>query len=529
MKPKIILSNDWFYEEIKNGTIYIKGNIFLKKEKIDKNQIIDILIKSKKKNNIPEAIKNFNGFFSIIFYHEDNVILITDHIRSIPIIYALNENELIISDIAINIRENLTISEINNSAKTEIILNSFVAGDETLSKNIKQVEAGCIVIIKEKTIEKQYYNIRINNTYDYDNVEFYNKNKKILSDSIQRLINFANGRKIVIPLSAGYDSKLIATLLKKSNYNNIISYSYGRENCDEIKKSKQVANSLNIPWIFIDYGKFNFKKHITDKNTQNYMLYACNYVSLPHTQDFLAVKYLKDNNLIPNDSIFVPGHSIASAFPLINKNIDKIKSTREIVDHIYNLYYNNDPYLKKKNKNAIKNKIKEIIKTAGYYDNSHLSDVILFWAAYEDDVKFIINSIKVYEFFGYTFWLPLWDKNYSDFWMQTSHKFKYHRTWYEHFIRNQFEYFQKEKYNEDEEKPIIELPKNKENKIISLLKKITILRRLKKSIYFLFPKNDFRGTSYTYNKFEVFLLHMQGKHLHSKYTLDLINKHIIKK
>ncbi|MDC9581146.1 7-cyano-7-deazaguanine synthase [Xenorhabdus sp. PR6a] len=522
MKFSIRVSDDWSNYEDENIIVYIKGQGYIKENIYSNNEIIKEIVNE---SNIEKTITSLNGFFSIILIDKNkkNIFLISDHIRSIPLFYTKKQGLTIISDIAEEIREVLNLKEFNKSNETEMMLNSFISGDETLFDDIKQLEAGSIVKIHNDnyTIKKEYYNKNNVINYLYDDYAFLKEHEKILLTSIQRLAKFANGRKIVIPLSAGYDSKIIATLLKKINYKNIISFSYGKKKYHEVKKSEEIAKKLNIKWVFVDYSKIGFKEKMNSDNAKDYMIYSCNYCSLPHTQDFLAVKFLKENKIIPDDSIFVPGHSIASSFPYITEKTEIIKTPEEIAKNIYSFYFNCDPKLKQKNKAILLEKIKFLIKDKSD-DKTYLSDFILYWGSYEDDVKYIVNSIKVYEFFGYDFWLPLWDKEYSHFWTNTENKFKYHRTWYEKFIDEQFNALL-----ENRETNIFllsDLPKK--NKTRSILKKISYLKNIKNAFSFIFSKDNLLCMSYIYSKKEIFLLYMQGKHFRLKYTKELIN-HLI--
>ncbi|MDE1485014.1 hypothetical protein KKI90_00870 [Xenorhabdus bovienii] len=517
MKFNIKIS-DWSVYKNENIIIYTKGQAYIKEKVCSNNELIKYLTSE---SDIKKTIDSLNGFFSIIFIdkNKENILLITDHVRSTPIFYAKKQKLIIISDTAERIREELNLKKINELKKNEMMLNSFISGDETLFDDIKQIEAGCIVkLCNNNTTQKEYYDKKNTINYFYDEISFFKEHERVLLSSIHRLAKFANGRKIVIPLSAGYDSKIIALLLKKINYKNIVSYSYGKEKYYEVRKSEEIAKKLDIPWIFVDYSKINFKEEINSHHTKNYMIYSCNYCSLPHTQDFLAVKFLKENNMIPNDSIFVPGHSIASSFPYINEKTETIKTLDEIAEHIYSLYFNCDPKLKKKNKIILLERIRSLIKNK-LDDKAYLSDFILYWGSYEDDVKYIINSIKVYEFFDYNFWLPLWDKEYSHFWTNTDNKFKYYRTWYEQFIDEQLKALLE---NREANFFLLSSLPNKKNKIHSILKRFSYLKNIKNAFSFLFSTDNLLCISYIYSKKEIFLLYLQGKHFRLKYTKDLI-------
>jgi asparagine synthase (glutamine-hydrolysing) len=49
-------------------------------------------------------------------------------------------------------------------------------------------------------------------------------------------------------------------------------------------------------------------------------------------------------------------------------------------------------------------------------DGLTLADAMEKWDWQERQAKFICNSVRVYEFYGYDWWLPLWDTEFMKFW-----------------------------------------------------------------------------------------------------------------
>ena len=105
------------------------------------------------------------------------------------------------------------------------------------------------MILDDNRLKKEFYfdylTTKISDKiFDELKSEFLN----ILRDTIQRLIKFANGRQIIVPLSGGYDSRLVASLLKQANYQNILCFTYGKKSSPEVIISKKVANKIFFYW-----------------------------------------------------------------------------------------------------------------------------------------------------------------------------------------------------------------------------------------------------------------------------------------
>ncbi len=67
----------------------------------------------------------------------------------------------------------------------------------------------------------------------------------LLWDVFRRLDKAIGDRPIVVPLSAGYDSRLVVSALHALGRRNVICFSYGKPGGFEITTAKAVAEKLN--------------------------------------------------------------------------------------------------------------------------------------------------------------------------------------------------------------------------------------------------------------------------------------------
>jgi len=68
---------------------------------------------------------------------------------------------------------------------------------------------------------------------------------------------------------------------------------------------------------------------------------------------------------------------------------------------------------------------KGVYNSASIYEN---------WWLYERTAKFIVNSVRTYEFFGYDWWLPFADYEYFRFWETISLKDRINQNLYQYTI-----------------------------------------------------------------------------------------------
>ena len=146
-------------------------------------------------------------------------------------------------------------------------MSGYTIGADTLWSNIKGLIAGSYLLLNNKN------NLSIERYFSYIPIENRQLKYKFLQKTlvreigkiIKKLIIDANGANIVIPLSAGLDSRLIASGLKQYNYTNVKCFSYGLKNNYEAVASKKIAKALGFDWMFIEINQKKLKCFINPK------------------------------------------------------------------------------------------------------------------------------------------------------------------------------------------------------------------------------------------------------------------------
>ena len=308
-------------------------------------------------------------------------------------------------------------------------------GIVTFFNEIKQITAGeCIIYNKQSgNLSSQHYFRYIYNNFLKNNEnELIGHLNNVLDNCFQRCIESTvnEGKKIVVPLSGGLDSRIIVTMLKRFGVDDVICFSYGKKNNYESKISKQIADRLDYEWHFVEYTQNNWKECYKSEGMNSYFDYSQNLVSMPHEQDFLAVKILKEKEILPKNSVFLPGHS-GDLFRghLLNKkdftnnifNHDKLIKT--IFEKHYNLWDIHE------NQEILPSLFERIKKNTALFsiDNSRsYINALDYFNITERQAKYIINSVRVYEYFGYEWRLPLFEKELVDFFLTVPINQKFH-------------------------------------------------------------------------------------------------------
>lgn len=409
------------YTEIVN--CIVTGKAFYEDNLYSEEKLCQLISTWNPKEKFINHLRKLNGFYVLVRHSKNYIIAAVDRVRSIPLFYGQKGSDFFLSDSAEWVRQQLGNTRVSELSKEEFFLTGFVSGQDTLFPDVKQLQAGELL-----TVNNNEDKITIKTTRYYSYINEYKEEDKTLDNLLveyeknlirvfNRLIKVASGKTIVVPLSGGYDSRLIVLMLKKLKYDKVIAFSYGKKENEEALISNYVGKQLGIRWEFIPYTNESWYKWYRDTDMKKYFHYAGNLSALPHIQDWPAIYTLK--NIIKQNAIFVPGISADLNTGGFTKKYPKIYSIEanieDLINQILEYSYSLFPISKTKNKQNIINKIFQMINKEPYIKKL-IGDSYECWVSIEKVAKFVINSVRVYEYWGYEWWTPFWDDEFVSFW-----------------------------------------------------------------------------------------------------------------
>lgn len=444
-------SAKWKKYDHEEFRIWIRGNVFYGDRIFRDESAVSLLLgllgsrKEKKVNADQLLFSQLNGFFTIIIEGNQGVYAAVDRVRSIPLFYGQTNDRVFLSNDAEWIRNNVGDTEMDPLARQEFLQTGYVTGSDTLLPNVKQLQAGeCLLITKNQDKPQlqthRYY--RFLHTEPKESVDqdyLFSELNAVCEKSIRRLIDYADGRQIVVPLSSGLDSRLIVTLLRRLGYENVLTFSYGTPENHESRVSKAVAESLNYPWEFIKYSNSLWRTWWLSQEMRSYEKYASQWTSLPVIQDWPAVMQLKQEDKLEKHAVFAPGHSAdlpagsrSRLFPEIYDS--NSMDTEQVLAALIKMHYSLQP-----SSNEEVQKLKERI-LAMFQIATHENKASAFeeWDVLERQAKFIINSIRAYEFWGYDWYLPFWDRDFMIFWQNVPVHLRRNKVLYDKYVNQTF-------------------------------------------------------------------------------------------
>ena len=391
---------------------------------------------------LKKLIPRLNGGWALVYETEGIVLAAVDRLRGIPLFYAIENGKVFLSDDAREVLEYLSKAEMDDICAAEFLVTGYVTGKDTLYKGLYQIQPGEILEVKifkdasPQISTYRYYRFIFGNYFEADEQELEEELSKLWHRIFSCYTDALKGKTAVIPLSGGLDSRLAAAMFKKCGAENVICFSYGKPGNDEAEASRAVANALGYKWLFCPYDNPSWYKWFREKQMREYIDYGSNYSSIAHIQDWPATRKIL-SDISANDVVFIPGHSLdmiaGSHIPdeLFNATENIMYDTlvsEAILSHHYALWPWRDacPNLQ----DIFVKRIRKLLPEFADNDKSEAIGAYETWDLESRQALFIINSVRVYEFFGYHWMLPWWDYELMDFFLMVQLDLRFQKRLY---------------------------------------------------------------------------------------------------
>ena len=501
----------WAKSEDDTTQLRVKGPVYWDDAPCTSEGLSDHLSRAQKNSDLAVSLNRLNGFYAWVEQTPGRIRAAVDHIRSRPLFYANYDGRFFLSDDAEWVRQQVGVREMDLVAREEFQLAGYVTGAETLFPNVKQLQAGEFLVAKKQgdgmTLgTHRYYRFLHSEPKRVDEPELRGRLDKVAVTSIQRLIDYANGRQIVVPLSGGYDSRLIVTLLKRLGCSNILTFTYGVPGNKDSTYSKRVADALGLRWHFVEYSEALWRQAWQTPARWEYQKWASGGSSIAMVHDWLAVRIMTEQRVLDSDCVFVPGHTgdFISGGHIPKNTFQRSRfNLEDATGAVFSKHYGLAPrrFLEISKENWSERILHRMERDSIEFAPDY-ADVCEKWEWQERQAKFICNSVRVYEFFGYDWWMPLWDTDFVGFWAGAPLALRKDRQWYKEYVGDQFEslagdQFSKRLLNASDPTGLSAWLKN--SPFGTLLKNVQLLRIIAKK--FLAMRKRYKDPQARYGRF----------------------------
>lgn len=296
-------------------------------------------------------LAELNGFFALIMRCGSLLVAATDRMRSIPLFYGSDGNRGVVGNSADAVARELGDISPCQELATEFLLAGLVTGQDTLLEGVKQMQAAEALRMQRAPNGQVSIRTRRHFLPRFRGDTFRGLGSlmahfdEILGRVFSRLIALADGRPIVVPLSGGFDSRLVVATLKRLGARELAAFSYGVTDNLQARLSQAVAERLGIAWHFAPYTRAEWRAASQDDSWHSYLRYGGQSSSIAHIQDWLALRLMQGSALFDSQHLVVPGHhagfSGGHVWPsfLEEKLHDQASLQDQIIEHFYGLWH----------------------------------------------------------------------------------------------------------------------------------------------------------------------------------------------
>lgn len=406
-----------------SGNLFLAGYGHFDEWLLKASDLERVLSECKGADEVVQLLSSMNGCYAFVYKDTEKVIAVVDPCRSIPLYYSANGD--VLTDV-------LKDSDWNTEECEKLAYIEFVQGTRTLLKGWRQLEAGHLLwhSIQRPTEQIKYFSHRRPLTVRADASSLTKEFVQCIANMRERLVASLNGRPAVVPLSGGFDSRFILSLLVSADYPRIKAFTYGRPEGHEAQIAKKVCEQLGVDWQFIEYTDEVYKEAL-DQDWDQYLRYAGNGSSVPQEQEYFAIRSLAET--LDKEAVFLPGFC------------GDVQAGSFIPDVFFEKRWFKEPstsgdYIFEKLTRLPKKELLKHAEDSGSIDLDfeNFYSEIEEWVLMEREAKYIINGVRCYEHFGFSWMLPLWDSTFIEFWQKVPMELRRDRKLYSDVLTSLF-------------------------------------------------------------------------------------------
>lgn len=353
-----------------------------------------------------------------------------DRIRSTPLFFAADSHPVRLAAHAPSLVAALGLGEADFDADgcLSVALSGYTIGDDTLYRPIRQLRPGeAVLVVGDDCTRLRYHLYRPWLVQPRPYGQLIKELGELTLDILHRMIADADGRTIAVPLSAGLDSRLIASGLVHLDYPKVVCFAYGQPGNAEAHASRRIAQRLGVPWTFVPYTHRGQRRYFKSDLHRRYMDFADSCASSPFMQDLPVLSTLLADGWLPPDSIIVNGNSgdfisgghVPTAALAADTTVPPDVRWRRLFAAYTKKHLSLWDSLKTPDRlERLERRLRAELDAAGIEFGDPACDHGLYeFLEFQDrQCKYVVSGQRIYDFLDLQWRLPLWDDAYLDFW-----------------------------------------------------------------------------------------------------------------
>lgn len=420
----------------KSQGVQVRGYAFLNGELLQAESLGKQFHSIQTPAELGRLLRELNGCFAVMGEKEQFHFAAVDRVASFPLFF--NSDWKVFDQLKFDRSEGKRDS-LGKEIAEAFSLAGYSFNRSLLISDHFQLQAGEFLwFAKSKKVITQYQDfLQDNRKYFVVQSKSITALSALSEKVVDRLIQFADGKCILLGLSGGLDSRFLLAALVKQGYKNIKAFTYGAPNSFEVPLAKNVAEKLSVDWHFVEYTNELLEAYFSPEY-KRYSEMAHPYRSLPYEQDWFALKQLCEQGIVdPTQTVFVSGFAAdicsGSWIPKTNEfnNISSVEEWRK--------YMARQPkFFGSLGANAHSQFIQASNSSRGAWDAEGVIYQIQRWGLRHRLSRYQLNGMRAPEFFGMEWYLPFVDDEYLDFWSSVQMGQRIEKKLYRAFLNQEY-------------------------------------------------------------------------------------------
>lgn len=376
-------------------------------------------------------LDRLDGHYCLIVSGEHCSFAAVDPVRSYPLIWAQTPTGVAVTHYGPALEDHLGlgIEQMDPDVLLALALSGFTIGNATLYRNVSQLGPGEFLWVDETGPSQGRYHRwqPWRQDTDADPESLALRLSALNEQLIDDLIAGIDDRPILVPLSAGLDSRMIASGLKEAGYQNVHCVAYGVPGNREAEVSREIARRLGYKWSFVPYSNAALGKMFHDPDYAGYKSYSDSLTGMHFPQEYRMLTVLRHRGVLTEETVVVNGqsgdfiagnHIPATLFEPTGSEEDRLSL---IVGALIQKHFKHwATLMKPEYLEPIDRLLRQSIADLGVWPVAPQRDhgIYEYVEFHDRQSKYVLNGQRVYEYMKLDWRLPLWDRGYLDFWAQ---------------------------------------------------------------------------------------------------------------
>lgn len=387
------------------------------------------------------AMAGSRGHFAAIVEASWGLLACVDRIRSYPVFYS--SEGTVLSNDARAVRDLARTREPDPDGVLEIAMAGYVTGGSTVFRGLQQLQAGEALVVTDQVHLERYDRYIPDPQTGRARREWLELLAETTDDVFARCARSVADRPVWVPLSGGFDSRLVLCKLQEHGVERLNTFSYGPRLNHEAEMARRIAEDLGVPWRFVvSRGGGHARDRFRSDARRDYWRFADGLCSVPSMLEYQWLMDVLGSDGLPEDVVIVNGqagdfitggHVPASLWEADHPHRNDLLAA--IVEKHYALW--TDLLGDHGNRSRIHTRILDLLPDVERdSDRERLTALYEAWEHQERQAKLVLGGQRLYDYLGLDWRLPLWDGAFVDLWVRVPYSLKFEQDLFLDYLRS---------------------------------------------------------------------------------------------